>query len=123
MAVNMVAINVRMNFGDVKVGILGAFAAFDDERRGNELQRVAVSGKIFLDLLGEVRLRLREGFIKDQEDFFDLAGFIARQRLLQNEIGGIEDVVGKEHAQIVVDPDRFSYNGHGLKLEPVARDF
>src|SRR5262249_45085090 len=45
MAIKVIAINVRMNFRDVEVGIFRPFAAFDDERRANELEAVRRMGK------------------------------------------------------------------------------
>jgi len=45
----MIPFDVRMNFRDVKVGRLGAFAALDDERGADQFQLIAQSGEVSLD--------------------------------------------------------------------------
>src|SRR5207237_9742405 len=94
-----------------------------DERRANELQCVCVGGEIRLELPRQVRLGSRKGFIEDQEDFLDLGGSIGRHGLFENEVGGFEDVLGEEHAQIIADLNGFSHGRHALKVERVGRDF
>ena len=113
--IDVMAIDMRMDFGDMKIRILGAFTAFDDERAAHEFHRVRVSGEIFLDLAREHRLGLRHGFIKDQQDLFHLAGPIG-QRLLEREIRSFENMIGKEHPQVIADLNLFSHGGHGFKI-------
>jgi hypothetical protein len=107
----------------VKVGIFRPFAAFDDQWRANELQRVGMGGEITLDLLCQRRLCLRERFVENQENSFGSDAFFAGHGLFQNQIGGVEGVFRKKHAQIVADLDRFFDSRHRLSLERRAGDF
>jgi hypothetical protein len=123
MAVDVMPVDMRMNFGDEKIGILGALAAFNHKRLANEFECLGVGCEIRFNLARDVRLGLREGFIQNEKDFFDGAGFVTGHGLFQNEIGGGKDVIGKEYAQIVIDLYGFSHYGHGIKVEWVGPDF
>jgi hypothetical protein len=111
MTVDVVTVDVRMNFRDVKIGILGALTAFDHERAADQLQSIRVGGEVVFDLAGQSGLSLREGFVEDQEDFFRLPRFTG-QRLFENEISGFEDVFGKVHTEVVADLNGFSHDRH-----------
>ena len=50
MAVNMKSLDLRMNFRDVKVGVLGAFATLDDQGRADEFEVFRGGGEIRFDL-------------------------------------------------------------------------
>ena len=72
MPVNVVPVNVRMDFGDVNGGIFGTFAAFDDERRADEFQAVGVGGKIIFNPARKVGLGLGERFVEDDQYLGDV---------------------------------------------------
>ena len=83
MAVHVEAIDLGMNFGDVEIRIFGAFAAFDDDRRADEME-FGTSSEIFFDAADEERLGLRKRFVDDND------GFMARA------VGGIAHNVAEQ---------------------------
>jgi hypothetical protein len=68
MAVYMKAIHMRMNFGDVKIRIFGAFAAFDNDGRADQVE-LGISGEVAFDAAEKKWLRLRERFVDHDDDF------------------------------------------------------
>ena len=60
MPVNVVMVNLEMDFGDELVGIFGAFAAGDEDWRTDELKFFGVRGKIIFNLTRKVWLRERK---------------------------------------------------------------
>ena len=58
--VNVMPVNLRMNFGNVKRGVFGAFAAFNNQRRAGELHAAGLGGKIILNPAREFGPGLRE---------------------------------------------------------------
>ena len=68
MAIHVETIDLRMNFGDVEIRIFCALAAFDDDRRANEME-FWMRGEIFFDAADEERLGLRERFVDDHDGF------------------------------------------------------
>jgi hypothetical protein len=96
MTIDMETIDLRMDFGDVKIRILRALASFDDDRRANEME-FGMGGEILFDVADEERLRMRKSFI-DYDD-----GFVARARgagahdVMQQRIIEGEHAIGEVH--------------------------
>lgn len=62
-AVNVIAVNLRVDFRDVEVGVFHPLAALDDDGRADQLERIAVDGEVVGDGPFQSGLRLRERFV------------------------------------------------------------
>ena len=67
MPVNMIPVDLRMDFRDVNGGIFGALTALNNQWRANQFYIVGVGGKVIFDPACQIRLCLREGFIENNE--------------------------------------------------------
>src|SRR5258708_39623786 len=105
MAVNVVAVNVGMDFGDVKIGVLGALAAFDDERGTDQFEAGRRGAEISLDLRAQPGLGLSEGFVHHYQDGMGTAGSAVGKNVVQERIGRGEDVLGEKHPEFKPDLD------------------
>ena len=85
-AVDVIAVDVRMNFRDVKVGILRALAAFDDKRRTDQLQGFGEGGEVRFDVAAQLGLRPGQGFIENDERLVLRFLLAAGQRVAQHRI-------------------------------------
>ena len=88
MPVNVVTLNQGMNFGNVKIRGLGAFATFENKRRTNQVQLVAKPAEMVFDQLRQFGPRDGKGFIQDDENFRDARR--VGQDGLQKGIGRVE---------------------------------
>lgn len=94
-AVDVVAIDLGMDFGDVKVGVLGALAALDDHGLGDEAELFGVGGEIDFDVACEVGLGVGEGFVEDDEDFVTAFLGAVDHHVAEEGVFGIEHAVGE----------------------------
>ena len=111
-AVNMVAINLRMNLRNVKIGVLRALAALDDDGRADQGQGIGVRGEIIFDPARQPRLGLRQRFVQDEKHFVRTNGFGAAQGRSQDQVGRIERGLSEINSQPVADLDGSLDEGH-----------
>jgi hypothetical protein len=114
MAVNVVAIELRLDFLDDEGRIFGGFAATDEEGRADELEAGGARVEIDFNQLFEFRLGLRESVVEDDEDF-SLGGI--GKGVSQDRIVGGEDILGEEDAQLPTDLDGTMNDRHSLNLK------
>lgn len=122
-AIDMITVYVRMNFGDVKVGVFGAFAAFNDDGRTDEFEAIRSRGKIGLDLRGQKRLGLGQGFVQHHDDAVDAIALVGKQDGLQEMIGGGKDALGEEHPELKADLNCTLNDGHFFNLKDWTLEF
>ena len=96
MAIHVKAIDVRMNFGNVEIGILGAFAAFDNDGRADQVE-FGISGEVAFDATDKEWLRLRERFVDHHDDFMARALSAFRHDVAEQIVCGGEDAFGEVH--------------------------
>src|SRR5579859_5654273 len=125
--VEMMAVNVRMDFGDMDGGILGAFTAFDDHRRTYESDIAGMSGKIIFNPASKIGASLRERFVEDDE-CLGQGSTGARstgitQRILQDEIVRSKNVFGEINAELPADLDGALNHRHDRQSEFLDNSF
>jgi hypothetical protein len=69
MPVNVMALDLRMNFGNVEVGHLGPFTAFDDEGRAGQRKLAAQPGEIVFNGLGQIGPSQGKAFVEHRQHF------------------------------------------------------
>ena len=116
--VNVVPVNVRLDFTDDGRGVFGGFAAADKQRRTDQLQAGGVRGKIFFNLAFQFRQRLRERIFQDDQGF---ARAGVGQHVLQDRIVRRKDIFGEIDAKLPADLNGAFDDGHGFNLD--ARQF
>jgi hypothetical protein len=81
----------------VKVGVLGALAAFENQRRTDELETLRVRREVSFDLLRERWLSLGQRFIDDDERFVTFPCLAIEQNFFEERVGRIEHMVREMH--------------------------
>ncbi len=115
--VDVITVDVGMDFRDVKVGIFGAFAAFHDDRRADEFEVLRSRGKIGLDLRGQKRLGLGQRFVQHHHDAVDAVALVGKQDVLEERIGGGKDPLGEEHPELKTDLNGALNDGHFINVK------
>jgi hypothetical protein len=126
MTVDMVAINMRVDFRDVEIGIFGSLAAFYDEWRTHQREAIIMRFEIGLDAPGEIGLGVGKGLIEDDQSFVRKLALIGMQGIFQNQVDGIENALREVNPQFVVDLNRSLDLGHKYysdRLDGPNRDF
>ena len=86
MAVDVIAVDVRMNLRDVKVGILRALAPFDDKRRTDQLEGFGEGAEVGFDVAGQLGLCPAQRFIEHDKCLVLLFLLAVGQRIAQHRI-------------------------------------
>lgn len=120
MAVDMETIDLGVNFGDVKVGVFGAFSAFENDGRTNQAQAF-VGAEISLDIAGEERLGLGEGFIDENESFSFFAIVAVGHDIVKNAVSGMEHALGEMHLVAVAHLNHPLDTGHNSLICSLRR--
>ncbi len=110
MAVDVVALDLRMDFRDVKIGGLGPFAAFQDEGRANQIQLVAKPGEMVFDQLRQFGPRRGQRFVQHHQDLGDTRR--VGQDRLQKGIGRVKHAARKMDAKFKLNAKGANYAGH-----------
>ena len=118
MAVHVMPINPGVNFRNVKVGILGPLAAFDDQRRTNKLYRIGLPFKKCGNLPGQVWLRFCQRFVEHNQHFLNRCRPAAIQYVPQDHIRGVENALSEVHSQLIAHLDGSLDDRH---LWPIGR--
>ena len=92
-----------MNFRDVEIGVLRAFAPFDDERSTDQFQGIGESRKVSFDIAGQFRPRSSQGFIEHYEHFVLLLVLGVGQHFLEHWIGRIKHAAREINAMPIAD--------------------
>ena len=66
MPVDVVAINLGLDFGNMKVGVLHPLSTFENERRANQTKCVRAALEPGFDLRRQSRLGEMQRFVEDQ---------------------------------------------------------
>ena len=109
----MITVDLRMDFRDVEIGILGAFPTFNDHRRANQLEIGGIGRKISLDLPRQIRLRLGQRFVQHYQCFMGKLAIGGLQHIFQNGVERFEDMLREMHPELVTDLDRTLNQRHG----------
>ena len=115
MPVEMVAMDVCVQFADERGGIFGGFAAGKKQRRADGLDRFGVDGKIFFNLRHQLRQRLGERIFQHDERF---ARRGVGEGVAQNQIFRRKNIFGEENAQRPADLNGSLEDRHGFNLTP-----
>ena len=97
MAVDVVAVHLRLHFADVEVGILGAFAAFHHHWFTNQIQAVRMRFEISVYLREQGGLRLGQRFVHHDQRLARLALLAVHQRIAQRGILSIKHILREQH--------------------------
>lgn len=117
MSVDVVAVDLGMDFGDVEVGIFGAFAAFENDWRRDEANFFGMSGEVNFDAAGEVGLSGGESFVEDDEDFVTAMLRAVDHDVAEQGIFGIERAFGEMHLVAIIDVNGAFDMRHRHKVE------
>jgi hypothetical protein len=101
MSIDMIPIQVRMDFRHVEIGILGSLAAFDHDWRANQLKPFRMHFKISFDAGQQIGLRSGKGFINDYNCLMELSVATLIQQGLEDQIGRFESILSELHVQFV----------------------
>src|SRR5262249_11200680 len=117
MPVNVIAIDLGMNFRDVEIRILCALASLDDNRTGHKLDSIGMGREIAFDLGCKLRLSLSEGLIHDYQHFCRCCSFRTTQNVPQDWIRGAKDVFREMDLQMIADLNGTFNPRHSLNVE------
>jgi hypothetical protein len=78
MPVDVEAVDLRMNFRNVKIGVFCALAPFDHDGRTDKVQ-FRISGEIGFDLAAQKGLGLSEAFVDDHENGVPFPAFVLQK--------------------------------------------
>src|SRR2546421_2168240 len=103
MAINVMHINCRQYFRNIRPRALDFFSAVFYERRARQRDQFAVRGEVIRDIRLQTRMRLRQSFVNDKNRLAWRAIATAGKHLTQNWIRWIEDVIGEKDPMVPTD--------------------
>jgi hypothetical protein len=103
-AVDVEAVDLRMDFGDVEIGIFGALAAFDNDWRTDQMQAGAPGGEIEFNVFCQFWLGDRERFVEHDQSFNACAAF-AGEHVFEERVIRREHLMREVHAVLEADFD------------------
>ena len=114
--INVMLLDLRLDFGNVEVGILGPLAAFEDERRADQFQVRRMKREIRLDVRQQAWLALGQGFIHHHQRLGHSIGFLGPEHLMEQRILRRKDAAREMHAMAVAHLNVPFNVGHGVQL-------
>jgi hypothetical protein len=96
MTVDMMPVDLRLDFRDMKIGILYALSALKDDGGTDQPRGVGKFSEIAFDLRSQGGLALMQGFVEDHQDLRHLSG-LSHERFFQYGITQPENVSGEEN--------------------------
>src|SRR6267142_1837049 len=112
MPINMVAVQPRMNFRNVEVGVFRPLATFDYNWRTNQLKPFGVRLEISFDAARQIGLCSSQSFVQDHHDFMWAPVLLLIQNRFQNQIHWFEHIFRELHLQFVRNLKGAPYHGH-----------
>ena len=92
-AVEVMAVDLRVDFGNVEIGIFEAFPSLEHDGKGHQLEAVGHFSEAAIHHTGKLRLRRLQAFIQNDQNFrFSSCGF-RHEHLPQHRVGGMEEVL------------------------------
>ena len=122
-AVNVITINVRMNFRDMEVRVLGALAALNDKGRTDQSQQARKSGEVAFDVPRQRRLRPGQRFIEHHKHLVLFLALAVGQHLFERQVCRVKDASREQDAVTIADLNCALNNGHRRKVELWTREF
>ena len=112
----MVTVDMRVDSGDLEIGVLGAFAAFDNQRRANQPDCLGERFEILLNLSRQRGLSAGQRFVQKDQRLFEREILPRAQDVFQNHVRRIKDVAGEIHPQRIAHLDLSLDDRHSLTV-------
>jgi hypothetical protein len=111
----MEAIDLRMDFRDVKIRVLGPLAAFNNNRRAHEPQPTVMGCEITFNLPRQSGLRMGQRLVKDDQNFRREARGVFIQNVFQHHVCPVENVLSEKNPQAIAHLNGALDRRHRLK--------
>ncbi len=121
--VQVKTLHVRLDFGDVEVGVFHPFATLQDYRRADQLQALPEGAEISLDAVRQVRLGAVQRFIEHDQGLGGLPAPAVEQQVSEQAVRHAERMARKINAVLETELNGPFDQGHRRSLQCWTRRF